>query len=301
MFKKLLQQCFSKFSEDGCYPETVRNSFKQPIAEESISSCYDLIKPAIVKFKGDPEKFYPDFCSKFTGGNVFSFLDHNCNVLLGFELSNYILSFLVNGKIVNTNDCFSIQPNKHLELPEKEKSIVAYLSGYVVGTLYRRIRLSKMKGIYHEQSLEFLISCKLVDGSETDTRHQKLVEIKNRGGLWKIKSTAITIFMIAETYFLSATKSFVAKIDAEYLVSLLLKDAYLVACFNSIRSSCSQEVKKEIALNLIEDMLILYIRVRAHSYARDKQQLHKMSKSKTKDRSLRTELKKESSSLDSGH
>ena len=56
-------------------------------------------------------------------------------------------------------------------------------------------------------------------------------------------------------------------------------------------------MKKEIGLNLLEDMLTLYIRVRAHSYARDKQQLHKVSKNKTKNRSLRTEIKKQSSSL----
>jgi len=52
---------------------------------------------------------------------------------------------------------------------------------------------------------------------------------------------------------------------------------------------------------MLEDMLTLYIRVRSHSFAKDQQQLHKKTKGETKTRSLRTEIKKASSSLDKGH
>ena len=125
--------------------------------------------------------------------------------------------------------------------------------------------------------------------------------MKNRGGLWKVKSDVITIFTISESYFLSATKDFVSKIDADSIISLTLEDAIALSYFNSLRRSIHKNVKKKVALNLPEDMLTLYIRVRSHSYAKDKQQLHKISKDKTKSRSLRTEIKKQAASFDTGH
>ena len=145
------------------------------------------------------------------------------------------------------------------------------------------------------------MACKLIEGSETDTSHQKLVDLKNIGSLWKVKSDTVIIFTFTESYFVAATKESVTSINAKHLVSLLMKDWRVLAYFESIRRSCDLDVKKEIALNLLEDMLTLYIRVRAHSYAQDKQQLHKMTKGNTKSRSLRTEIKKKTTSLDTGH
>ena len=55
---------------------------------------YELIKDVVMKFRGDAEKFYPDFCFLFRDGNVISTLDHQCNVLLGFELANNLLAYL---------------------------------------------------------------------------------------------------------------------------------------------------------------------------------------------------------------
>ena len=60
-----------------------------------------------MKFKGDAEKCYPDFYALFKDGNVFEELDHSCNVLVGFDLSNGVLSYLTNSKIVD--DALSIE------------------------------------------------------------------------------------------------------------------------------------------------------------------------------------------------
>ena len=71
--------------------------------------------------------------------------------------------------------------------------------------------------------------------------------------------------------------------------------------YSKIRSCRTDEVKKEVALNLLEDLLMLYIRVRAFSIVKDKQQLHRLRAKKGKSKSLRTEIKKQSTSLDQGH
>ena len=86
---------------------------------------------------------------------------------------------------------------------------------------------------------------------------------------------------------MTATKDFVLKIDAKHIVSKLLENMFVLAYFNAVRTSSEEIIKKEIGLNLLGDMLTLYVRLRSHS-------LHKISKDKTKCRSLRTEIKKQS-------
>ena len=55
-----------------------------------------------------------------------------------------------------------------------------------------------------------------------------------------------------------------------------MKDCYVLANVSKIRHSSSNEIKKEVALNSLADLLILYIRVRAFSYVKDKQQAFKI-------------------------
>lgn len=303
-FKKILSQSVSKLSGEECYPDEISEQFKQfNNSNDVMRLVYELIKDVVLKFKGDAEKFYPDFCYLFRDGNVISTLDHHCNVLLGFELANNVLAYLTNSKIVDDSLVFQFDRNApQLNLKAKDKEIVTYLSGYVVATLYKRLRFSKKeKGVYHQQCLSLLRACKYAEGSETDTSHHRLITTKDRGGLWKVKADVVTIFTFAESYFLTVTKDFVIKIDAQYIVSQLLENMFILAYFNGVRKSSEEVVKKEIGLNLLEDMLTLYIRLRSHSYAKDKQQTHKITKDKTKSRSLRTEIKKKSSNLDTGH
>lgn len=296
-FLKILSRSVSKLAEDECYPEEIRNQFKEFDCASQAAHIYDAIKHVLSKFKGNIEKFYPDFCVLFRDGNIIECIDKHCNVLIGFELANNILSFLTKSKVIDDSLCFELE---NTDITEKDKEVISYLSGYVVGTLYHRLRFSKKaKGVHHEQCLSFLLACKLMENTEYDTSHHKLIDTKNRGGLWKIKHDVITIFTIAESYFLSATKQFVTKINAEHIVSSLLSDTYVLIYFNSFRRCC--EVKKEIGLNVLEDMLTLYIRIRSHSYAKRKQQQHKLNASILKSRSLRTEIKKQTSSLDGGH
>ena len=88
---------------------------------------------------------------------------------------------------------------------------ITYLSGYVVGTLYRRIRFSKKQYLYHQHYLSILLACKCT-GTETDVRNQKLVNIKKRGGLWKVNSDTSAIFSAAESFSLQLPKNSLTKL-----------------------------------------------------------------------------------------
>ena len=88
---------------------------------------------------------------------------------------------------------------------------------------------------------------------------------------------------------------------AKKSVSDLLKNPSILCNYNVLRNQAAEKVSKEVAINLLEHLIMLYIRVRIFSLVKDKSELHKIESKKKKMRSLRTEIKKASSSLDQGH
>ena len=90
----------------------------------------------------------------------------------------------------------------------------------------------------------------------------------------------VTIFSVAEAYFLSSTKKLQNKILPKDIVNALMGNGKVVESFSKIRRSFPDSIKKKIASNLLEDLLTLYIRVRKFSYVKDKVQAFKIRYSK---------------------
>ena len=74
-----------------------------------------------------------------------------------------------------------------------------------------------------------------------------------------------------------------------------METCMVLESFAKVRQSSPDNIKREIAFNLLEDLLTLYIRVRTFSYVKDKVQAFKIRNSKTKSRSLRTGMKQSTS------
>ena len=56
---------------------------------EDVFPCYHEVADSIVNIKGDLEKFYPAFYAR---------LSKECQLILGFELANHVLTFLSGGR-----------------------------------------------------------------------------------------------------------------------------------------------------------------------------------------------------------
>ena len=152
--------------------------------------------------------------------------------------------------------------------------------------------------MYHQHCLSILLAGK---SSENHQKGSKLVEAKNRGGLWIVSNPVIQICQHIEAKFRSVVKKFYNKIDSQTLIDDLMKNCGILSNFDKIRNESEEKVSKEIALNLLEQIITLFVRARTFSYVRNQQQLHKIGAKKKKSRSLRTEIKKVSASLDQGH
>ena len=220
---------------------------------------------------------------------MFTGLDKFCGNLLKYELANHVLAFLSKAKIVNNNIEFELLDTK---FSDKDIQIINYLSGCVVGTFYRRIRFKMEPCDYQKQCLVLLSSFRFQESSHSNTQEHKLIDVRNRGGLWKVRKGGVTLFKFCETYFLSATKEFVTRIDANLLAEMMLKDPMVLSQFGTIFRSCDPEITKEVGMNLLEEMLIFYFRLRSFSYAKQQQQKHKIEKASNRKGSLRGDMKK---------
>ena len=139
-FKDFVMKCANKLSVDGCYPNDIQEEFKF-FNFTALDSQYSFkfLEGTVQNFNGNAEKFYPEIYNCFSQNVVFKNLSKNASLVLGLEVANHVLAHLSSSS--------SFQDPAHLDtetgnFSEKEIAIVTYLSGYVFGTLYRRIRSS---------------------------------------------------------------------------------------------------------------------------------------------------------------
>ena len=95
----------------------------------------------------------------------------NCTCLLGFEIADHVLAY-INGATYSDDvvhfDCGT-------KSSAKEKSPIAYLSGYVFGAFYRQIPLFKtahQDQTYHPQCLSFLVADKCAGETNSLPEHR---------------------------------------------------------------------------------------------------------------------------------
>ena len=62
--------------------------------------------------------------------------------------------------------------------------------------------------------------------------------------------------------------------------------------YYNIYSTISPKVSKENAVNLLEELILLYLRIRSHLFVKDVRETYKMKGKKSKERSLITTIKK---------
>ena len=90
----------------------------------------------------------------------------------------------------------------------------------------------------------------------------------------------IAIFSVAESYFLPSTMKLQNKMVSRDIVSALMENCTVLESFAKVRSSSPDNIKKEIAFSLLEDLLTLYIRVRKFSLVKAKFRISKSEKAK---------------------
>ena len=217
------------------------------VSLEDLMPYYKLILHIVNSFSGDTEKFYPQIYKLYSQAENYKNLSHDCSLILSFNVVNQILAHLTGAKI--PTDILVYENSDISTLTEKDISIISYLSGYVFGTFYRRLRSTKSitSSYYQQQCLSFLMAGKYSGKNLTLPEH-KHIEILHQGGLWKVDNNVTLIFKVAECHFKTITSVPTTKIDCKSLVSILMKNPIIHEKMFKIRNkSTIQLLKKKSA------------------------------------------------------
>ena len=164
-------------------------------SEDSLQLLQKL-KYIVEDFSGDAEKFYSGFYGLLLDNLLPSkFEDETVTNILMTEAANHILIHLSGG-----SDIVSLQPpSKKLEHVHADRDFksLQYIAGYIVHKMYTKFKFSnKYKSDHRHQTLSILKACKVEhDDSQT------LVNLNDRGGLWKVNKKMQGIFIECENIF----------------------------------------------------------------------------------------------------
>ena len=165
-------------------------------------------------------------------------------------------------------------------------------TNYILSSNFQKIKIVFILNTVYQP---ILLCCK-IDSDDTQT----LISAKDQGGLWRASETAQNIFIECEKIFRSFTSEFRLIFKYSELVQEMEANlnSIIISNYDSLCCSIEPKVNKELNLNLLESMLELFVKVRMFSFARDIKEKYEVKNKKTKVRSLRTKIKKSSSSKD---
>ena len=106
---------------------------------------------------------------------------------------------------------------------------------------------------------------------------------------------------VRRKFFVLLHQNFVQSSNTLELVQEMQANSIIISNYDSLCYGIEPKVNKELSLNLLESMLELLVKVRMFSCARDIKDKHKVKNKKAKALSLRTKVKKSSSSKDFNH
>ena len=115
------------------------------------------------------------------------------------------------------------------------------------------------------------------------------ISAKDRGGLWYPKKYFTDIIVTAELHFRVQTgKEVCHKIYMDKIVGYLLKQPILKSKWSKLVEECGCQ----ITLVFLDQILILYIKIRSFSYAKDVVQKCKLNQKATKQKALWKEIQR---------
>ena len=285
----LLKSAVEKVIDEDIQSDEVLEELKTFNGDCKDNNCLQPFIPTL-SFVYDLQKFYPMFYKVVTQLSSLHGLGKESTIVLGFELAHHVL-----GHYKKPNET-SVSSTSSIVLSNRQVAIVTYISGYVVSELFRRLRKSpNWQTELLSQKLGLLKAGKEDGNAVKDDPRYDLVRCRDRGGLWYVKHEMISIFVETEKEYARKTQGFFTKIPYELIVKAVVKMDVVQSSIKNLESLslCDIPFKDESLNNFLYDMVLLYVRVRAHSTAKDIVAKHKLT-SKSSGKALRAELKRSS-------
>ena len=290
----ILKECARIVVSDECLPEETRKLFSDfTISFQEANELWEKLRPVIDSSCNDLEKFYSKFYGLFSENLLPNKFEYHITNILMAEAAKHIYIYLEGIDVKGTTKSSCEPP----VVTDKEIKCLQYVSGYIVHKLYRKYRFSRKNASdnFHTQCVAILQACK-IDSDDSQT----LVNVRDRGGLWRVNKNMQALFLKCEQLFRSHTVKFSVAVVCKNIVNDMLQNSVIKSNYKNVCYDVDPKVDTEISMNLLEQILTLFVRTRTFSYAKDIREKHKAAKKASRQRSLRTELKKASSTTDDG-
>lgn len=299
ILKLAVRNVQEKVAGNKCLKISLKEELTSYSYEESVmgEERFREIAKISSKFEasGNIEKFYSNFystvCLKAT--NYFTNLSDNAATLLAAKVAEFILVYYKRKAAeIPAENLEDGSPS--MVLSGMEIAGLQYLGGYVLYNLHKKLKNSTLwDSQANHQSVAILKAAKL-DSVSVETH--ELVGCLSRGRLWAITSHAQKIFEVVEKHFKVCTsKPNLKQIDLEAIVSKSLTDSELLSNYDLILTESELASDKNVAMDLLQNIIALYARVRSFSFARDIiQQFKLQGKAHSKAKALRKEIKQAS-------
>ena len=267
--KILILETKQAIYDNKCYPLEIRET----IFKSNVEVNDNLLKEIQKIYKqlscsSNAEHFYSSYFSTIVifAELYFVNLQKPMSTLLATKLADKILFHFKKPQ--------EVAITTPLPITEKEMGGLKYLSGYVIRKFLKQAKNSKHYTSIENQAIITILQ----NGITTEHTNHRLINAQSRGGLTAVTDEVIQIFLRAEQMFRVKAHILSSKIDINAITTSLMKDTEVVSFYNCIvqNSGCAT-IPEEVKDNLLENMLKLYFRVRAFSFARDISNKHKVA------------------------
>ena len=278
--ESLFQESIAELSVDPCFTPEQQMIWRNmklvldPSLSSSIKSVYEKMKSHV-----NAEKFQTDYTQIIMSASFpLPGLDFMSTVELFRKTGDKILAKFQKSFRGSENSVDNVAPMNEIEIEALE-----YLGGYVIYNVEMKLKRKPNNQGYLE-----ILRCFESDGV-TD---QVIINLLNRGGLRGIQNTAKNIFTKAEYAFRKQTLGTIQSIDVFEITRTLLQDLEVTGNMFAATDGIIG-MKEEVLFNVVESMILVYLRIRAFSCVRDMSTQKKMEKEAAlKEKSLRKTLKK---------
>ena len=288
----MIVEIIDELSKDDCYPAEMQKKLES--AKIKVSTDDTIYKEcvgclAFMLKKNDAEKFYEKFYSSLplkAGTLLHNIFPESFSKVVVLLLADKLLAFL--------KPCDSQDLTVQISLKDTERGPLNYLGGYILRNLHRKCsKQSSKKTKVNEEKEEFMALLESLHVAEPVGNYSSFISAKDRGGLWYPKEYLTDILVTAELHFRVQTgKEVCHKIDVDKIVGNLLNQPILKSKWNMLVEECGCEITKRRSLVFLDQILMLYIKIRSFSYAKDVVQKYKLNQKAAKQKALRREIQR---------
>jgi len=278
-------------SKDDCYPAEMRKELEK--AKVKVSNDDTIYKEcvgclALMLKKNDVEKFYEKFYSSLplkAKSLLHDTIPESSSKIVVLLLADKLLAFL---KPHDSQD-----QTVQISLKDTERGPLNYLGGYILRNLHRKCSKQSKKTNVNEEKEEFMALLDSLHVPEPVGNDSSFISAKDRGGLWYPKKYFTDIIVTAELHFRVQTgKEVCHKICMDKIVGYLLKQPILKSKWSMLVEECGCQITERRSLVFLDQILMLYIKIRSFSYAKDVVQKYKLNQKAAKQKALRKEIQR---------